>query len=58
MKWIIITYVYRRFDKWYLWRYVTRTRLMINDITKDIFEREIQKEKEKVNVKIIDIEYE
>jgi len=57
MKWIIITYVYSRFGKWYIWEYVTRTKLVLDSITVAVIKPEIEK-KEKVEVIIIDSKYE
>lgn len=57
MKWIIIKYAYKRFWVWYLWTYVTRTKLILDELTLKVILPEIEK-KEMVGVVILEANYE
>jgi len=57
MKWIIIKYAYKRFWEWYIGTYVTRTRLILDDLTLKTITPEIEK-KEMTEIKILEANYE
>lgn len=58
MRWIIVKYVYKRWGEWYFGRYVTRTKLELDEITMKTIKPEIQSKEKVSDVVIIEYEYE
>ena len=58
MKGIIIKYLYKRYKKWYRWTYVTRTSLLLDNLTLNIIKPEIKKKEQGVEIMILYANYE
>lgn len=55
MKKYIFTYVYKRFWKWYIWEYITKTILPIWDITNSLIKLEIEEKEKTSYISIIEV---